>query len=62
MDEEARKKEQERRERSLMKKGWRWIKIKPTYSVFVPCDENGEPNERGKKIIEKHLDILDYKK
>lgn len=51
------------REKELkdMKKGWKFVKIAKDYQVFVPCDENGEPTEEGKKRIERQLNLLGVK-
>lgn len=50
MLEKARKQEREK-----IKQGYRWILACKNLKVFVPCDENGEPTEKGKEMIEAHL-------
>ena len=50
MLEKARKQEREK-----IKQGYRWILACKNLKVFVPCDENGEPTEKGKEMIETHL-------
>ena len=45
-------------EKGLIKKGYRWYRIRPTYQVLVPCDEEGNPTEEGLKKIQKHKDML----
>lgn len=48
--EKARKQEKEK-----SKQGYRWILACKNLKVFVPCDENGEPTDKGKQMIEAHL-------
>ena len=50
MLEKARKQEKEK-----SKQGYRWILACKNLKVFVPCDENGEPTDKGKQMIEAHL-------
>ena len=50
MLEKARKQEKEK-----SKQGYRWILACKNLKVFVPCDENGEPTDKGKRMIEAHL-------
>ena len=50
MLEKARKQEKEK-----SKQGYRWIWACKNLKVFVPCDKNGEPTEKGKEMIEAHL-------
>ena len=50
MLEKARKQEREK-----IKQGYRWILACKNLKVFVPCDENGEPTDKGKQMIEAHL-------
>ena len=50
MLEKARKQEREK-----SKQGYRWILACKNLKVFVPCDKNGEPTEKGKEMIEAHL-------
>lgn len=46
-------------ERELIsKRNYRWYKVKPTYMVLIPCDENGEPTEKGIEKIKKHKEML----
>lgn len=47
-----------KRERLMIKNGWRWKKINDRISVFVPCDKNGNPTEQGLKIIKKQKSLL----
>lgn len=32
-------------ENKRLKDGWKYIKIKPSLQVLVPCDKNGKPKE-----------------
>lgn len=59
----ARKCTSKQREKEIkdMKKGWKFVKIANGYQVFVPCDENGEPTEEGRKRIERQLNLLGIK-
>ena len=50
MLEKARKQEREK-----SKQGYRWIGACKNLKVFVPCDEKGEPTDKGKQMIEAHL-------
>lgn len=50
MLEKARKQEREK-----IKQGYKWILACKNLKVFVPCDKNGEPTEKGKEMIEAHL-------
>ena len=50
MLEKARKQEREK-----IKQGYRWILACKNLKVFVPCDKDGEPTEKGKQMIEAHL-------
>lgn len=50
MLEKARKQEKEK-----SKQGYRWISACKNLKVFVPCDEKGEPTDKGEKMIEAHL-------
>ena len=45
-------------EKKLTKEGYRWLQIKPTYSVLIPCDEEGNPTEEGLKKIQKHKELI----
>lgn len=47
-----------KRERLMIKNGWRWKKINGRISVLVPCDKNGNPTEQGLKIIKKQKSLL----
>ena len=47
-------------EKKLEGNGWRWHKINARCSVFIPCEQDGTPTEKGKKIIrlfEEHLKL-----
>ena len=50
MLEKARKQEKEK-----SKQGYRWILACKNLKVFVPCDKDGEPTDKGKQMIEAHL-------
>lgn len=50
MLEKARKQEREK-----SKQGYRWILACKNLKVFVPCDKDGEPTDKGKQMIEAHL-------
>lgn len=47
-----------KKERLMIKNGWRWKKINGRVSVLVPCDKNGNPTEHGLKIIKKQKSLL----
>lgn len=40
-------------EKERTENGWRWVKIDIRNKLFVPCDKNGEPTDKGKIMIEK---------
>lgn len=40
-----------RMEKEKKEKGYRWITLDKRTSIFVPCDENGEPTKQGKEMI-----------
>lgn len=44
---------EEKIEKERAKNGWRWVKIDIRNKLFVPCDKNGEPTDKGKIMIEK---------
>lgn len=45
-------------ERRLLRKGYRWYGITPTYKVLIPFGEDGQPTEEGFRKIEKHKEML----
>ena len=45
----------QKQEKEKSKQGYRWILACKNLKVFVPCDENGEPTDKGKQMIEAHL-------
>ena len=45
----------QKQEKEKSKQGYRWILACKNLKVFVPCDKNGEPTEKGKEMIEAHL-------
>lgn len=47
-----------KRERLMIKNGWRWKRINDRISVLVPCDKNGNPTEQGLRIIKKQKSLL----
>lgn len=49
---ERAKQKAKRLEEKRVGEGWRWIKITPRTTAFVPCDKNGKPTKDGKRIIE----------
>lgn len=38
-------------EKKRKTKGWRYVKLKPTLQIFVPCDKDGNPTEQGMAMI-----------
>lgn len=42
----------------ISKHNYRWYKVNQTYMVLIPCDENGEPTEKGIEKIKKHKEML----
>jgi hypothetical protein len=38
--------------------GFKWIKLKPNLAVHVPCDEDGNITEKGRRIIEAYKENL----
>ena len=48
-------------EEKRMKKGWRYVKITPTYQVFVPCDKKGNPTDDGLRRINRQKQLLGIK-
>lgn len=32
--------------------GFRWLKVDDRTKVLVPCDKNGNPTEKGRRILE----------
>ena len=48
-------------EEKRRKQGWRYIKITPTYQVFVPCDKKGNPTEEGMVRINRQKQLLGIK-
>jgi hypothetical protein len=38
-------------EKKRKKDGWKYVNATPTIRVLVPCDEDGEPTEKGRQII-----------
>lgn len=40
-----------KRERRDGKNGYRWIKINERNKLFIPCDKDGNPTERGQRMI-----------
>lgn len=41
-------------EKSLIKKGYRWIVVKNDLSILVQCDEDGNPTPESQKRIDKY--------
>lgn len=38
-------------EKKRKKDGWKYVNATPMIRVLVPCDDDGEPNEKGRQII-----------
>lgn len=44
-----------KQENKKMQHGYRWVSAYKNLKVFVPCDKDGEPTDKGKRMIEAHL-------
>ena len=44
-----------KQEHKKMQQGYRWVSAYKNLKVFVPCDKDGEPTDKGKRMIEAHL-------
>lgn len=47
-----------KRERKLIKNGYRWYELNGRTQILVECDENGHPTELGRRQIEKIRECL----
>ena len=44
-----------KQEKEKSNQGYWWVSAYKNLKVFVPCDKDGEPTDKGKQIIEAHL-------
>lgn len=49
------------REQELTKSGYRWFKLGSVNRIFVECDAEGKPTEKGQASIDKYKQYLGIK-